>query len=129
MATFFTKGGFKEEAVLTPTFEFLKFPKSIPKKHKSMADYTKKRIVRGVGLKKKKKTTKLLPKINIKKLREECVTLAKLVAKTRDQFIDQRSWQKVEKVNILNRGSQKIAYVKLNKKNPAIDVATKLGMI
>ena len=36
---------------------------------------------------------------------------------------------KVEKVNILNRGSQKIAYVKLNKKNPAIDVATKLGMI
>jgi len=27
MATFFTKGGFKEEAVLTPTFEFLKFPK------------------------------------------------------------------------------------------------------
>jgi len=36
---------------------------------------------------------------------------------------------KVEKVNVLNRGSQKIAYVKLNKKNPAIDVATKLGMI
>ncbi len=36
---------------------------------------------------------------------------------------------KVEKVNILNRGSQKIAYIKLNKKNPAIDIATKLGMI
>jgi len=36
---------------------------------------------------------------------------------------------KVEKVNVLNRGSQKIAYVKLNKKNPVIDVATKLGMI
>lgn len=36
---------------------------------------------------------------------------------------------KVEKVNVLNRGNKKIAYVKLNKKNPAIDVATKLGMI
>lgn len=36
---------------------------------------------------------------------------------------------KVEKVNIVNRGSKKIAYVKLNKNNPAIDLATKLGMI
>lgn len=36
---------------------------------------------------------------------------------------------KVEKVRIVNRGTKKIAYVKLNKKNPAIDVATKLGMI
>tara|TARA_Y100000310_G_C20435655_1_gene693603 strand:+ start:635 stop:877 length:243 start_codon:yes stop_codon:yes gene_type:complete len=36
---------------------------------------------------------------------------------------------KVEKVNILNRGTKKIAYVQLDKKNPAIDVATKLGMI
>ena len=36
---------------------------------------------------------------------------------------------KVEKVNVLNKGSRKIAYVKLNKKNPAIDIATKLGMI
>ena len=43
MATFFTKGGFKEEAVLTPTFEFLKFPKSIPKKKKTMVDYIKPR--------------------------------------------------------------------------------------
>jgi len=75
------------------------FEKSIPKKRKSMADYTKKRIVRGVGLKKKKKTTKLPPKINVKKLRKDCVDLAKLVAKTRDQFIDQRSWQKVEGSN------------------------------
>ncbi len=36
---------------------------------------------------------------------------------------------KVEKVNTSNRGTKKIAYVKLNKKNLAIDVATKLGMI
>ncbi|MBS3091977.1 50S ribosomal protein L23 [Candidatus Pacearchaeota archaeon] len=36
---------------------------------------------------------------------------------------------KVDKVNVLNKGSRKFAYVKLNKKNPAIDIATKLGMI
>ena len=36
---------------------------------------------------------------------------------------------KVKSVNIVNRGNQKIAYIKLNKKNPAIDIATKLGMI
>jgi hypothetical protein len=36
---------------------------------------------------------------------------------------------KVAKVNILNNGTKKMAYIKLNKKNPAIDIATKLGMI
>ena len=36
---------------------------------------------------------------------------------------------KVDKVNIVNRGNKKIAYVKINKKTPAIDIATKLGMI
>ncbi len=36
---------------------------------------------------------------------------------------------KVEKVKTLIRGNKKYAYVKLDKKNPAIDVATKLGMI
>jgi len=36
---------------------------------------------------------------------------------------------KVDKVNVLNKGNKKIAYVRLDKKNPAIDVATKLGMI
>jgi len=36
---------------------------------------------------------------------------------------------KVEKVNTLTRANKKIAYIKLNKKNPAIDIATKLGMI
>lgn len=35
----------------------------------------------------------------------------------------------VEKVNIVNRGTKKIAYVKISKKTPAIDIATKLGMI
>jgi len=36
---------------------------------------------------------------------------------------------KVEKVRTLLRGNKKYAYVKLKKENPAIDVATKLGMI
>ncbi|HRZ85728.1 MAG TPA: 50S ribosomal protein L23 [Candidatus Paceibacterota bacterium] len=36
---------------------------------------------------------------------------------------------KVDRVNILNEGVKKIAYVKLNKQNVAIDVATKIGMI
>lgn len=36
---------------------------------------------------------------------------------------------KVEKVRTLIHQNKKYAYVKLNKANPAIDVATKLGMI
>jgi len=36
---------------------------------------------------------------------------------------------KVEKVRTHIKGNKKYAYVKLNKKNPAIDIATKLGMI
>jgi large subunit ribosomal protein L23 len=36
---------------------------------------------------------------------------------------------KVERINIVNRGNKKIAYVKISKKTPAIDIATKLGMI
>ncbi len=36
---------------------------------------------------------------------------------------------KVEKVRTLIRGNKKYVYVKLNKKFPAIDVATKLGLM
>ncbi|MEI6849408.1 MAG: 50S ribosomal protein L23 [archaeon] len=36
---------------------------------------------------------------------------------------------KVDKVRTNIRANKKYAYVKLNKANPAIDVATKLGMI
>ncbi len=36
---------------------------------------------------------------------------------------------KVSKVRTLTRGNKKFAYVKLAKENPAIDVATKIGMI
>lgn len=36
---------------------------------------------------------------------------------------------KVEKIRTMNRKNKKYAYVKLNPKYPAIDIATKLGMI
>lgn len=36
---------------------------------------------------------------------------------------------KVDSINTLNHANKKIAYLRLNKNNPAIDVATKLGMI
>ena len=36
---------------------------------------------------------------------------------------------KIDSINTLIRSNKKYAYVKLNEKNPAIDVATKLGMI
>lgn len=36
---------------------------------------------------------------------------------------------KVDKVRTLIHGNKKYAFVKLNKANPAIDIATKLGMI
>ena len=36
---------------------------------------------------------------------------------------------KVDKMNTLITGNRKICYIKLNPKNPAIDVATKLGVM
>ncbi len=36
---------------------------------------------------------------------------------------------KVDSINTLIRKNKKIAYIRLNTKNPAIDIATKLGMI
>ena len=36
---------------------------------------------------------------------------------------------KIDSINTLIKNNKKIAYIKLNKKNPAIDIATKLGMI
>lgn len=36
---------------------------------------------------------------------------------------------KVDNIRTLVRGNKKYAYVKLNEKNPAIDVATKLGFM
>ncbi|OGJ12330.1 50S ribosomal protein L23 [Candidatus Pacearchaeota archaeon RBG_16_35_8] len=36
---------------------------------------------------------------------------------------------KVEKIRVMNKGNKKIVYAKLKKEFPAIDVATKLGLI
>ncbi|MDO8623001.1 MAG: 50S ribosomal protein L23 [archaeon] len=36
---------------------------------------------------------------------------------------------KVDKIRTMRKHNKKYAYIKLNKKNPAIDVATKLGLI
>ncbi|MEM4625299.1 MAG: 50S ribosomal protein L23 [Candidatus Pacearchaeota archaeon] len=36
---------------------------------------------------------------------------------------------KVERINIINKGKKKIAYVKLNKNNNAMDLAAKIGVI
>ena len=36
---------------------------------------------------------------------------------------------KVDKINTLIKLNKKYAYIKLNKNNPAIDIATKLGLI
>jgi len=36
---------------------------------------------------------------------------------------------KIDSINILIKANKKIAYIRLNKNNPAIDVATKFGMI
>lgn len=36
---------------------------------------------------------------------------------------------KVESVRTHNKGNKKMAYVKLSKLNPAIDIATKVGMM
>jgi len=36
---------------------------------------------------------------------------------------------KVEKIRTFSRKNKKFAYIKLKKENPAIDIATKLGLI
>ena len=36
---------------------------------------------------------------------------------------------KVEKIRTLIKGNKKYVYIKLKKENPAIDIATKLGMM
>ncbi len=36
---------------------------------------------------------------------------------------------KVEKINTLRRGNKKIAYIRLSAETPAIDIATRLGLM
>jgi large subunit ribosomal protein L23 len=45
------------------------------------------------------------------------------------KFVEETLNVKVDNVNTHMKDNHKIAYIKLNKKNPAIDVATKYGLI
>lgn len=45
------------------------------------------------------------------------------------KLIEEMFKVKVDSINTLIRLNKKYAYIKLNKNNPAIDVATNLGMI
>jgi len=69
----------------------------------------------------------------VKMLDMENVLLFEVERKSRKPFIKKEVEQsfgvKVDKVRTLIRNNKKFAYVKLNKSNLAIDVATKLGMI
>jgi len=69
----------------------------------------------------------------VKMLDMENVLLFEVERKSRKPFIKKEVEQsfgvKVDKVRTLIRNNKKFAYVRLNKSNLAIDVATKLGMI
>jgi len=69
----------------------------------------------------------------VKMIDIENVLLFEVERKSRKPFIKKEVEQsfgvKVDKVRTLIRNNKKFAYVKLNKSNLAIDVATKLGMI
>ena len=43
--------------------------------------------------------------------------------------VEQKLKVKVDKVRTTIQDNKKIAYIKLNEKNPAIDIATKFGLI
>ena len=60
------------------------------------------------------------------------LTRARIKAKNYDKFkkeFEEVFGVKVDGINTFIKGNKKIAYVKLAKENPAIDVATKFGMI
>ena len=64
--------------------------------------------------------------------RENTLTLQTEKEKTKDEIkkeVEELFNVKVDKIRVLIRGNKKNAYVKLKKEFPAIDVATKLGLI
>jgi predicted RNase H-like nuclease (RuvC/YqgF family) len=67
-------------------------------------------------------------KRKIEGLEEEKRNLNAEVAELKKE-VEEMFKVKVDNVRVLIRGNHKNAYVRLNKKNPAIDVATKIGMI
>jgi len=71
------------------------------------------------------KAVMLIESQNILSFKTELGTTKEQIKKEVEELFD----VKVEGVRSLNRNSKKYAYVKLNPKNPAVDVATKLGLI
>lgn len=73
-------------------------------------------------------TEKAVKKIEL----ENTLTLELDKRKTKDEIkkeIREIFGVEVDKIRTLIRGNKKYAYIKLNKNNPAIDIATKLGVI
>jgi len=63
---------------------------------------------------------------------ENVLTLETDMKKTKKEIkkeIEESFGIKVDKIRTLIHGNKKIIYARLNKKNPAIDVATKLGVM
>ncbi len=71
------------------------------------------------------KAVMLIESQNVLTFKMELGTSKKQIKKEIEELFD----VKVEKIRVMNRDSKKYAYVKLNPKYPAIDVATKLGLI
>ena len=64
--------------------------------------------------------------------RENALTLQTEKEKTKEEIkkeVEELFNVKVDKIRILIRGNKKNAYIKLKKEFPAIDVATKLGLM
>ena len=64
--------------------------------------------------------------------RENTLTLQTEKEKTKEEIkkeVEELFNVKVDKIRILIRGNKKNAYIKLKKEFPAIDVATKLGLM
>lgn len=63
---------------------------------------------------------------------ENILTFVTTIKKTKDEIkkeIEELFEIKIDKVKTHIRKNKKYAYIKLNKKYPAIDIATKLGMM
>jgi large subunit ribosomal protein L23 len=64
--------------------------------------------------------------------KDNLLTFSTDLAQTKDQIkkeVEELFDVKVEGIRTLSKKNKKYCYVKLNKKNPAIDVASKLGLI
>ena len=71
------------------------------------------------------KVVRMIESENLIAFETDRKTTKQEIAKEVEELFD----VKVANVRTMTRKNKKIAYVRLNKKNPAIDVATKFGVI